>query len=67
MWLCQPTFSLSVYNQDVGVGAPEQSVFSVGGAGARILIEVELEQRYYRIGPSSRSSHFPIAFLYHRF
>ena len=51
-------------NQGVGDGAvaPEQFIFAEAGAGARILIRVELEseQSYCRIAPSSRSSHFPI-------
>ena len=53
--------------QDVEAGVPEQSIFI--GAGARILNQVELEseQRYCRIAPSSRSSHLLLAFLYHCF
>ena len=55
--------------QSVGaeVEASEQSIFAEVGIGARILIQVELEQRYSMIAPSSRSSHILIAFLYHCF
>ena len=53
-----------VMEPEFGAIAPE-SIFA--GVEARILIQVELELgpelRYCRITSSSRSSHFPIAFL----